>query len=84
VDLMRSGSPPPLTLEEHRELGSELQIARARLHQLCDLVVAVYGPNNQAAFTFLKVVEHMDRLGKDMMAQAVQDLPGFPTDKLYL
>ena len=80
---MRPGNPIPLTLEEHRELGSEVRIARERMRQLCDLVVGVYGPNNQAAFTFLKVVEALDRLGKDMQAQASQDLPGYPTDRLY-
>jgi hypothetical protein len=81
---MQQGNPIPLSLEEHRELGSELRTTRARLHQLCDLVSAVYGPNNQAAFTFLKAVEALDRLSLDMQAQAIQDLPGHGIQTLYL
>lgn len=80
---MRQGTPIPLTFEEHRELGGEIRKARAKLHQLCDLVVAVYGPNNQAAFTFAKAVEAVDRLSLDLKAQAQSDLPGYPTDSLY-
>jgi hypothetical protein len=80
---MRPGIPISLSLEEHRELGAELRSARAQMQQLCQLVLAVYGPNNQAAFTFIKVVETLDRLAMDMQAQAARDLPGFPTDKLY-
>lgn len=80
---MRPGTPIPLTLEEHRELAAELRTARAHLHQLCELVVAVYGPNNQAAFTFLKTVEDLDRLTQDLRAQASRDLPGYPIDNLY-
>jgi hypothetical protein len=81
---MHSGNLIPLTLEEHRELGGEIRNVQARMHQLCELVVAVYGPNNQAAFTFLKVVDALDRLGKDLQAQAGSDLPGYPIDRLYL
>jgi len=81
---MRPGTIIPLTLEEHRELGAEIRTARAHMHQLCDLVVAVYGPNNQAAFSFLKVVEGLDRLSQDLQAQASRDLPGYPTENLYL
>jgi len=80
---MRPGTLIPLTLEEHRELGAEVRTVRLRLRQLCDLVVGVYGPNNQAAFTFLKAVETLDRLNQDLRGQAVQDLPGYPTDQLY-
>jgi hypothetical protein len=80
---MRPGIPIPLTLEEHRQLGAEIRTARAHMYQLCDLVVAVYGPNNQAAFSFLKAVESLDRLSQDLQAQAVLDLPGYPTAELY-
>jgi len=80
---MRPRVQNPLTLEEHRELGREVRAACARLHELCNLVVAVYGPNTQAAFTFLKVAEHMDRLCKDLQAQAELDCPGFPIDGFY-
>jgi hypothetical protein len=80
---MHQGNPIPLSLEEHQELGTELRNTRARLHQLCDLVAAVYGPNNQAAFTFVKAVEALDRLSLDMQAQANQDLPGVRAETLY-
>ena len=80
---MRPGSPNPLTLEEHRDLGAAVRGARLRMRQLCELVVGVYGPNNQAAFTFLKTVENLDRLNQDLRAQAAQDLPGYPVDTIY-
>ena len=80
---MRPGTPIPLTLEEHRDLGAEVHSARVQMRQLCDLVVGVYGPNNQAGFSFLKAVESLDRLNQDLRAQAAQDLPGYPVDKLY-
>jgi hypothetical protein len=80
---MRPGTSIPLTLQEHRELGAEVHSARVRIRQLCDLVVGVYGPNNQAAFTFLKAAENLDRLNQDLRAQATLDLPGFPVDTLY-
>jgi hypothetical protein len=70
-------------LEEHREMGAEIRNARIRMHQLCDLVAGVYGPNNQAAFTFIKAVQSLDRLSQDLRAQAAQDLPGYPVDTLY-
>ncbi len=80
---MRPGNPIPLTLEEHRDLGAEIHAARVRLSQLCDLVAGVYGPQNQAAFSFLKAMQSLDRLQHDLRAQAAQDVPGYPVEKLY-
>ena len=80
---MRPGPFIPLTLEEHRELGAEIHAARVHMRQLCGLVVGVYGPNNQAAFTFLKAVEGLNRLNQDLRAQASRDLPGYPVDAIY-
>lgn len=81
---MRPQTPVPLSLEEHRELGAEMRMVNGRLQELCKVVVSVYGPNNQAAFTFLKVAEQMKRLCQDLQAQAAKDLPGYPIDDLYL
>jgi hypothetical protein len=80
---MRPGTATPLTLEEHRDLGGEIRAARLRLRQLCELVLNVYGPNSQAAFTFLKAVEDLDRLNQELRVQAAHDLPGSAVDKLY-
>jgi len=80
---MRQGTPIPLSLEEHRELGLELRTTCAKLHQLCELVVSVYGSNTQAAFTFTKLTEAAERLLLDMQAQASHDHPGYPTEDLY-
>ena len=80
---MRPQTLVPLTLEEHRELGRELRSTNARLQELCKVVVGVYGPNTQAAFTFLKVADSLDRLCQDLQAQAAQDLPGVPVDGIY-
>jgi hypothetical protein len=80
---MNSATPRPLTLEEHRELGLEIRAASARLRELSRLVASVYGPNNRAAFSFLKVTEAMDRLLSDLETQALQDLPGSPAASFY-
>ncbi len=80
---MRSETIVPLTLEEHRELAVELSSARNRIRELCNVVVGIYGPNNPAAFTFLKVAESMDRLCNDMQAQASRDC-GTAVPNLYL
>lgn len=69
-------------MEEHREMGHELNTMNARLRELCHLVLAVYGPNNQASFTFLKSVESMERLCQDMQAQLTTDHPGH-VEKIY-
>jgi hypothetical protein len=71
-------------LEEHRELSREMRTARARLRELCDVVVGVYGPNNRAAFSFLKVTDGMDRLCQDLQTQVSHDYPGYNVDDLYL
>jgi hypothetical protein len=80
---MHQANSTPLTLQEHRELSLELKAARARLAQLCQLVLAVYGPNNHAAFTFAKAIEALDRLSTDMRSQAGHDCSGAPIDDLY-
>jgi len=81
---MPSETPLPLTLEEHRDMARELRASNARLRELCQLVVTIYGPNNQAAFTFLRAAEAMERLCNDMQAQAAQDYPGYPIGSLYV
>jgi hypothetical protein len=81
---MRPESSIPLTLEEHRELSREIRAARARLRELCNVVVAVYGSNNRAAFSFLKITEGMERLCQDLQAQVSQDYRGYDVDDLYL
>jgi hypothetical protein len=80
---MRPQAPAPLTLEEHRELGSEMRAINARVQELCKMVTSVYGPNNQAAFTFRKVADATQRLCQDLESQAAQDLPGFSTGGFY-
>jgi hypothetical protein len=80
---MRSENSDPLTLDEHRELGVELRGTRSRLHQLCTLVMSVYGPQNQVAFDFRKAAESMDRLCQDLQAQAAHDWPGHSTEGFY-
>ena len=81
---MRPQTPVPLTLEEHTELGRELRKTRLRLHELCSVIVDVYGAPSRAAFTFQKVVEAMDRLVGDMEAQAASDHPGRKVAGLYM
>jgi hypothetical protein len=73
-----------LTIEEHRELGREMKATAQRLRALCELVITVYGPANRAAFSFLKALEATDRLEQDLATQAMQDLPGYPSNDIYL
>jgi hypothetical protein len=81
---MRPETSTPLTLEEHRQLSLEIRAASARLRELCDVVVGVYGPNNRAAFSFLRLTDAMDRLCQNLQAQVSQDYPGPDVDNLYL
>jgi len=61
-----------------------MKAAVNRLRALCDLIVAVYGPANQASFSFLKAMEAVERLEQDLATQALHDLPGYPTNDIYL
>ena len=81
---VRAENPISLTIDEHRELGREMQATAKRLRVLCDLVVGVYGPNNRAAFSFLKAMDAIERLEQDLATQAMHDLPGYPSNDLYL
>jgi hypothetical protein len=55
-----------------------------RMRALCALVVSVYGPASRAAFSFTKAMEAIDRLEQDLATQAMQDLPGYPSNDIYL
>ena len=81
---MRSETSSPLTLEEHRQLSREIRAVHARMRELCDLVVDVYGPSNRAAFSFLRLTDAMDRLCQNLQAQVSEDYPGPDVDDLYL
>jgi hypothetical protein len=81
---MRPETSSPLTLEEHRELSREIRAARARLRELCNVVAGVYGPNNRAAFSFLRLADDMERLCQDLQTQVTRDYPGYDVDHLYL
>jgi hypothetical protein len=76
-------SSVPLTPEEHRQLALELQSTHARMRSLSNMFAGIYGPQNQAAFTFARVAETLDRLCRDMQMQAALDCPGAEVDKLY-
>ena len=55
-----------------------------RLRVLSALVVDVYGPASRAAFSFVKAMETLERLEQDLATQAMHDLPGYPTNDIYL
>ncbi len=80
---MAAESPLPLSLDEHRELGSEIRNVTARLEELKKLVAAVYGANSMPAFDFTNAVEALEKLRDDMEVQAGRDLPGLHVDGLY-
>ena len=55
----------------------------APLRELFAIVNDIYGPNSQAAFSFGKTVESLDRLCTEMRQQAIQDCPGLGAERLY-
>ena len=80
---MRPETSSPLTLEEHREMSREIRAVRARLRELCSVVVSVYGPNNRAAFSFVKITDAMERLCQDLQTQVLEDHRGHNVDDFY-
>jgi len=73
----------PLSLEEHRELGRELQKTRQRLLQLGSMVTSVYGQQSLPAFHFSKLNDALDRTCEELKAQAAQDCPGTDASQFY-
>jgi hypothetical protein len=73
----------PLTHEEHEELARELRNADARLRELWDLAVSVYGPNHRVSFSFQKVLETLNRLRADLQTQVIREFPGWNGDGPY-
>jgi hypothetical protein len=55
-----------------------------RLRVLCELVVSVYGRGNRASFSFLRALEAIEHLEQDLATQAMRDLPGYPSNDIYL
>ncbi len=73
----------PFTLNEHRELASELLKAHTRLRELSHVISEVYGPESRAAFSFERATEAMERMRREMQAQALADWPK-AAERLYL
>jgi hypothetical protein len=61
-----------------------MKVTAQRLRALCELMVTVYGPANRASFSFLKAMEAIEHLEQDLATQAMQDLPGYPSNDIYL
>jgi hypothetical protein len=73
----------PLSYDEHRELGAEIQRSRAKLLHLGSVATSVYGKQSRAAFHFQKVNDAMDKLCDELQAQAEQDCPGLGAASFY-
>jgi hypothetical protein len=73
----------PLSLEEHRDLGQEMQKTRQHLRQISRMVLDVYGDNNRSVFAFEQLNLDMDRLIEELIKQALADCPGKQADTLY-
>ena len=76
-------STEPLTFEEHRELGEEIQKTRKRLLQLSRMLLEAYGTNNRSAFECEKLNEAIVQLMRELAKQAVADCPGRQAEGLY-
>lgn len=73
----------PLTFEEHRELGQEMQKTQQRLTQLSRMVLDVYGSNNRCSFAFEKLNEAMEQVMEELEKQAIADCPAQDARALY-
>jgi len=76
--------PAPLSLEEHRELASELREADVYLRELCELVAGIYGPDSRATFMFRRATDSLSRLRREMQVQASLDVPDGRADHIYV
>lgn len=65
-------------------MGSALRQTNVQLQELEKLVVSVYGPQAQVAFSFRMAIESLERLQRDLENQATSDLPGYITGGFYL
>jgi hypothetical protein len=80
---MRHDALNPLTFEEHREFGREIQKAKVRLQHFAGMVAGIYGPQSRSTFAFRKLMEAMERTAVEMQAQAEQDCPGLHAGDFY-
>jgi hypothetical protein len=80
---MRPEALNPLTYEEHREFGQEIQNTRARMLQLASMVAGIYGPQSRPTFAFRKLTEAVERVAAEMEAQAELDCPGLDAGGFY-
>jgi hypothetical protein len=70
---MPDDQPNYLTLEEHLELGRELKRCTSRLREISGLVIDVYGQGSRPGVSFLMAMSALERLERDMKAQAAAD-----------
>lgn len=69
-----------LTREEHEELGREVTLACRRMQEIATLLIQVYGPGSNTAFSAAKARDAMLRFHQDLVFQAEADLPGVKID----
>jgi hypothetical protein len=69
-----------LTREEHEEIGREVLRACRRMQEVASLLMQVYGPSSQAAFSSAKARDALLRFQRDLAYQASVDLPGEQVD----
>ncbi len=70
-------------MPEHRELARELRLADMRLRELSNMVVGIYGAESRAAFSFVRALESLERLRREMQSQAASDWPEAASEQLY-
>jgi hypothetical protein len=80
---MRPEPLNPLTFDEHRDFGREIQKTKARLVEFAGMVAGIYGPQSRSTFAFRKLTEAMDRAVAEIQAQADHDWPGLNAGQLY-
>ena len=73
----------PLSYDEHRQLGLEMQKTRSRLLELAKVLQEVYGRTNRSTIAFQRLNEAMERVCTELGDQAIADCPGQAADQLY-
>ena len=64
-------------------MALELRAAGARMRELCNVVVGIYGTESRVAFSFSRAADSIDRLRHELQMQVSLDWPESEKDRIY-
>jgi hypothetical protein len=65
-------------------MARELRAVTVKIRELSNMAAGIYTIENRAAFSFVKAAEGLERLLREMQAQAALDCPEDHTEHLYV